>query len=98
MTRASSGLVRNPTCLGTRAALQRSGSSVQLSGRYSSRSIIARPLGLAYAKNTPSWQLSTLPAVPEYWRCTPTEVVPFFKNPVSSTTSTAPGSPRYSTT
>jgi hypothetical protein len=34
--------------------------------------------------------LSTLPAVPEYWRWTPTEVVPFFKNPVSSTTSTAP--------
>jgi hypothetical protein len=35
-----------------------------------------------------SWQLSTLPAVPEYWRCTPTEVVPFLRNPVSSTTST----------
>ena len=28
--------------------------------------------------------------MPEYWRWTPTEVVPFLRNPVSSTTSTAP--------
>ena len=53
-------------------------------------------LGNVGRKN--GWQLSTLPAVPEYWRCTPTEVVPFFRNPVSSTTSTAPGPPRCSTT
>jgi hypothetical protein len=37
--------------------------------------------------------LSTLSAVLEYWRWTPTEVVSFFKNPVSSTASTAPSSP-----
>jgi hypothetical protein len=67
-------------------------------GRYSSRSMNARPLALASARTTPSWQVSTLPAVPESWRCTPTEVVPFFKKPVSSATSTAPGSPRCSTT
>jgi hypothetical protein len=47
MTRASSGLVRNPTGAGIRAARHRSGSSAQRSGRYSSRSIIARPLELA---------------------------------------------------
>jgi hypothetical protein len=76
MIRASCGLVRNPTCSGTFAARHRCWSSVQLFGRYSSRSIIARPWGLAQAKN-PSWQLSTLPAVPESWRWTPTEVVPF---------------------
>src|SRR5512132_2833823 len=56
------------------------------------------PLGAGVARKTPSWQLSTLPAVPEYCRCTPTEVVPFLRSPVSSTTSTAPGSPRCSTT
>jgi hypothetical protein len=39
-----------------------------------------------------------LAAVPEYWRCTPTDVVPFLQKPVSSTTSTAAGSPNCSTT
>jgi hypothetical protein len=63
---ASSGLVRNRTRSGTRAARHRAGSSVQRSGRYSSRSMNARPFGLAQARKTPSWQLSSLPAVPEY--------------------------------
>ena len=38
------------------------------------------------------------PAVPEYWRCTPTVAVPFLTSPVSSTTKIAPGSPKASTT
>ena len=75
------GLVWNPTSSGTRAARQRARSLVHALGSYSSRSMNARPLELAYARTTPSWQLSTLPAVPEYWRWTPTEVVPFFKKP-----------------
>jgi hypothetical protein len=37
MTRASCGLVRNPTCSGTRAAPPRAGSLVHERGRYSSR-------------------------------------------------------------
>jgi site-specific DNA recombinase len=47
MTRASCGLVRNGTSAGTRAARQRSGSSVHALGRYSSRSMNARPVALA---------------------------------------------------
>jgi hypothetical protein len=35
--------------------------------------------------DTPSWQLSIRPSVPEYWRATPTEKRPFFGKPVSST-------------
>src|SRR5262245_4395871 len=31
------------------------------------RSSQVRPLGLAYGRNTPIWQLSILPAVLEYW-------------------------------
>jgi hypothetical protein len=34
---------------------------------------------------TPTWQLATLPKVPEYWRATPTEALPNFGKPVSST-------------
>jgi hypothetical protein len=33
------------------------------------------------ARNTPSWQFSIRPAVPEYCRCTPADFVPFFKKP-----------------
>jgi hypothetical protein len=36
--------------------------------------------------DTPTWQLATLPRVPEYWRATPTEAVPYLGKPVSSTT------------
>ena len=52
----------------------------------------------AYARNTPTWQFSVRPAVPEYCRCTPADRVPFFKNPVSSAISTPSGSPSCSTT
>src|SRR2546426_4474277 len=38
------------------------------------------------------------PAVPLYWRCTPTDLVPFFRKPVSSMTSTAVLSPSISCT
>jgi hypothetical protein len=37
-------------------------------------------------------------AVPLYWRCTPTDWVPFLTSPVSSTTRIAPGSPKASMT
>ena len=40
---------------------------------------------LAALIDTPTWQLSTRPSVPEYWRATPTEKRPFLTNPVSST-------------
>ena len=95
---ASSGLVANPVSSGTPAWRQRSRSDVHDSGRYSSRSISARPPpGTAYARNTPSWQFSIRPAVPEYCRCTPADFVPFFRNPVSSAMRTAVGSPMAAT-
>src|SRR5215210_7735285 len=34
------------------------------------------------------------PAVPEYWRWTPADLVPFLRKPVSSSTRTASSSPR----
>lgn len=46
----------------------------------------ALPRSPAKCKLTATWQLSLRPIVPEYWRCTPTEWLPFFGNPVSSTT------------
>lgn len=45
---------------------------------------------------TAIWQFSVRPAVPEYWRWTPAEVVPFFTKPLSSMISTPPGAPRCS--
>ena len=95
---ACRGLVVNSTSSGMPAARHRSGSSVQDCGRYSSRSISACPCAEAYARNTPTWQFSVRPAVPEYCRCTPADRVPFFRNPVSSAISTPSGSPRCSTT
>jgi hypothetical protein len=47
---ARAGLVANPTWSGTPAARQRSASSVQERGRYSSRSITACPAWLAYTR------------------------------------------------
>jgi hypothetical protein len=98
MALACSGFVAKPTSAPIPASAHRSGSSAQDLGRYSSRSINARPRGEAYARNTPSWQFSTRPAVPEYCRCTPAERRPFFTKPVSSGTNTARESPRCSTT
>ena len=72
---------------------------VHFSGRYSSRSISARDPSLAaYAKNTPTCAFSIRPAVPVYCRATPADIRPFFRKPVSSTASTADGSPRRLTT
>ena len=70
---------------GTPASPRRAGSRAHSWGRYSSRSRKARPWLLAYPRNTPIWQFSMRPAVPLYWRCTPTDLVPFFRKPVSST-------------
>ena len=42
--------------------------------------------------------LDARPAVPEYCRCTPADLVPFLTSPVPSSASTAPGSPGCSTT
>ena len=44
------------------------------------------------------WEFSIRPAVPLYWRCTPTDAVPFFKNPVSSQISTPAGWPNWAAT
>lgn len=35
----------------------------------------------ALARNTPNWQLSVRPAVPEYGPCTPADRIPFFRKP-----------------
>jgi hypothetical protein len=80
------------------AARHRSGSAVQDWGTYSSRSISACPCREAYARNTPTWQFSVRPAVPEYCLWTPADRVPFFRKPVSSAISTPSGSPSCSTT
>jgi hypothetical protein len=47
---ASSGLVANPTPLGTPTAWHRAGSSVHERGRYSSRSTTACPASVAYTR------------------------------------------------
>ncbi len=77
MAPASFGLVANTVVSGLPAAAHRAGAPVQDRGRYSSRSISACPDREAYDKNTATWQFSTRPAVPEYWRCTPALAVPF---------------------
>ncbi|GAB2817384.1 hypothetical protein GCM10027073_56380 [Streptomyces chlorus] len=50
------------------------------------------------AGGTPFGGFSVRPAVPEYWRCTPAEVVPFLTKPVSSMIRTPSSSPRCSAT
>jgi hypothetical protein len=92
------GLVRNPILSGTRAARHRSGSLVQLSGRYSSRSIIARPLGWHRQGRRQAGSCRPCRPCRSTGAAPPTELVPFLRNPVSSTISTAPASPRCSTT
>ena len=62
----------------------------------------ACPRRLANTRYTATWRSRSGPAVPVYWRCTPTVALPFFRSPVSSATSTAPpvagrpGAPRRS--
>jgi hypothetical protein len=51
-----------------------------------------RPCRDTYLVNTPIWQLVILPVDPVYYRATPHEALPYFKNPVSSITRTASGS------
>jgi hypothetical protein len=46
---------------------------------------------VALAAKTPIWQFSVRPAVPEYGRCAPAEVVPFLMKPVSSMINTPAG-------
>jgi hypothetical protein len=59
-------LVVNSASAGIPAARHRPRSSVQDCGRYSSRPITACRTGEAYARNSPAWQFSVRPAVPEY--------------------------------
>jgi len=99
MASASFGFVANATPPPIPAAAHRSRSSAHFLGMYSSRSISARaPPGAQYARNTPTWQFSTRPAVPVYCLATPADIRPFLRNPVSSTARTAPGSPMLRTT
>ena len=95
---AGSGLVAKATSSPIPASRRRSRSSVHPFGRYSSRSNNVRPALVAYARDTPIYQFSIRPAVPEYCRATPADLVPFFKKPVSSTTSTPASPPKCSTT
>jgi hypothetical protein len=85
--------VVNPASAEMPAARHRRGSPVQDRGRDSSRSISACPNREASARNTPTWQFSVRPAVPQYRLRTPADPVPSFKNPASPAISTPPGSP-----
>jgi hypothetical protein len=53
-------------------------------GRNSRQSIGQLAWSVAAWMLTPTWQLATLPSVPEYCRATPTEAVPNLGKPVSS--------------
>src|SRR6266702_3970345 len=53
----------------------------------------AEPFELAYKRKTPTWLFSRRPAVPLYCRATPADFLPYFPNPVSSTTRIPSASP-----
>ncbi len=55
-----------------------------VSGRNSRQSTAADAWAEARCKDTPTWQLVTLPAVPVYCRDTQAEAFPSLRNPVSS--------------
>ncbi|GAA2445285.1 hypothetical protein GCM10010405_30910 [Streptomyces macrosporus] len=56
----------------------------QLGGRNSRQSTAAETVSEARCKDTPAWQLVTLPAVPVYCRDTHADASPSLGNPVSS--------------
>jgi len=70
----------------TPACSRRSGSYAQLSGKYRRQSTGRLAVFVFTDKLTATRQFSCLPTCPQYCRATPTECVPFFTNPVSSTT------------
>ena len=85
------------TASGTCARWRRAASSAHAFGR-NRRALTGQCSGVlvsgassTYSALTTTWQLATLPTVPEYCGATPTEPVPFLGSPVSSTTSTPPG-------
>src|SRR4029077_13179294 len=79
---ASVGLVAKPVLSsGVPASWHRCESSVHDLGRYRARSMRACPRGAASVRYTATWEFSMRPAVPLYWRCTPTECRPFFTSP-----------------
>jgi hypothetical protein len=45
--------------------------------------------------DTPIWQLPTFPSAPQYWRATPTDILPCLGNPVSSITHAAGAIPSH---
>jgi hypothetical protein len=49
-----------------------------------------RPEQVARKIEVRTWEFSMRPAVPLYWRCTPTECSPFLRSAVSFTTKMAP--------
>ncbi len=70
-----------------------SAASSQLSGQNSRQSAAHDAPSFTRCTLTPTWQLATLPSVPEYCRATHGEAVPSFGKPVSSTTSAPAGCP-----
>src|SRR3954465_2399797 len=60
--------------------------SSQRSGRNSRQDSGQDAVSVTAEIDTPTWQLPTLPSVPEYCRATPGEAVPSLTKPVSSTT------------
>ena len=66
------------------AAARRAASSVHEAGTYKSHvKGHVRPSAIN-ALDTATWQLPIFPSAPQYCRCTPTECVPCFGKPVSS--------------
>jgi hypothetical protein len=77
----SSGLVLNSTSAGIFARRRRSGWVHQSWGRYSAHPSGTVPLRPTACTHTPIWQLPIFPTVPEYWRLTPGERFPSFREP-----------------
>ena len=84
--RAICGLVRAVRySAGTPARSWRARLLVQLSGRNSRNASITGTSPRANVSDTMVWQLAVLPSAEAYCGATPTECVPFFGKPVSST-------------
>jgi hypothetical protein len=78
---------------GTPTVSRHSRSCAELSGKYRHLATGRLAVFVVTAKLTATRQFSCLPTCPQYWHATPTECVPFFTNPVSSTTQATTGHP-----
>src|SRR5215471_4630329 len=79
------GFVLNSISSGTPALARRASSLAHDCGKYNRYAIGKLAKSLAIDSETATWQLSCLPNCPQYCRATPTECLPFFGKPVSTT-------------